>query len=209
MKKNQFLKKFKSKSDSELERIAMNSSSFVFDARFAAITILKNRKNTSPIIETVEEEHKKLKTTKKIQSENQKIQDRRLIRRIQHISIKGTGKYPLKNGNELQVKRLNENNFQVRIEDNFRSALGPVMICKIKDESTYICYPFLYLKPILIYGIGGTCLMFILILLGYIENEALIVFLPLFVTIGLQLLLMPAIHFVILHFFKDTLRKKI
>lgn len=208
MNKNQFLEKFKTKSDSELERIAMNSTSFVFDARFAAITVLKSRKNTSPIIETVEEEYKKLETAKKIQAENQKIQDRRLIRRIQHISIKGTGKYALKNGNELQVKRLNENNFQIRIEDNFRSSLGPVMICKIKDESTYFCYPFLYLKPILIYGVGGTALMIILILFDYLENEPLILFIPLIVTIGLQLVLMPAIHLVILHFFKDTLGKK-
>lgn len=208
MNKNQFLEKFKTKSDSELERIAMNSTSFVFDARFAAITVLKSRKNTSPIIETVEEEYKKLETAKKIQAENQKIQERRLIRRIQHISIKGTGKYALKNGNELQVKRLNENNFQIRIEDNFRSSLGPVMICKIKDESTYLCYPFLYLKPILIYGVGGTALMIILILFDYLENEPLILFIPLIVTIGLQLVLMPAIHLVILHFFKDTLGKK-
>lgn len=183
--------------------------SFVFDARYAAITLLKSRKNPSPIIETVEEEYKKLETAKKIQAENQKIQDRRLIRRIRHISIKGTGIYPLKNGNELHVKRLNENNFQVRIENYFRSSFSPVMICKIKDESTYFCYPFLYLKPILIYGIGGTVLMILLILLDFLENEKMILFMPLIVLIGLQFLFMPAIHFVILHFFKDTLRKKI
>ena len=208
MNGNPFIDKFKSKPELELERIAMDSKSFVFEARYAAATILKNRNFHSAIIETVEEEGKNLEIAKKKNIENLKQQDRALIRRIRNISIKGTGKYRLENGNELQVKRLNEGNFQVRIEDNFRSALAPVMICKIKDESTYLCYPFLYLKSILIYGIGGMALTIVLYWLGYVKNETLIFFLPLMVTIGLQLLVMPFIYYITLGFFRERLRKK-
>lgn len=208
MTENPFIEKFKSNSDKELERIAMNSESFVFDARYTAITLLKDRKNDSQIIDQVEKEYENRVKAERKKTENLKEQDQRLIRRIRQISIKGTGKYGLKNGNELQVKRLNEDYFQVRIEDNFRSELAPVMICKIKDGSTYFCYPFLYLKSILIFGFGGTALTIILSFLGYVENEIFIFLLPLIVTIGLQVLLMPFIYFVILNFFRKQLRKK-
>lgn len=208
MTKNPFIEKFKSKSDKELERIAMNSESFVFDARYASITLLKDRNKDSHIIDQVEKEYENRKKVERKKTENMKEQDQQLIRRIRKIPIKETGKYGLKNGNELQVKRLNEYYFQVRIEDNYRSELAPVMICKIKDDSTYFCYPFLYLKSIMIFGIGGTVLIVILSFIGYVESEAFIFLLPLIVTIGLQVLLMPFIYFIILNFFRKQLGKK-
>ena len=208
MTENPYIVKFKSKSDIELEKIAINSKSFVFDARYAAITLLKNRNYYSTIIDQVEKEAENIEKTKRKKIEIQKEQDQDLIRHIRQIPINGTGKYILKNRNELQVKRLSENYSQVRIEDNFRSALAPVMICKIKDDSTYFCFPFLYLKSILIFGFGGTVLTVILFFLGYVENETLIFLLPLIVTVGFQLLLMPFIYFIILKFFKQRLRKK-
>jgi hypothetical protein len=208
MTENRFIEKFKFKSDSELEGIAMDTKSFVFDARFAAITILKNRNYNSTIIEQVEKESKELEKTKRLKVEDLKEQDQILIRRIRQIPIKGTVKYGLENGNELQVKRLNEDIFQVRIEVSYRSKLAPVLICQIKDDSTYFCYPFLYLKSILIFGLGGTVLTVILILLGYAKNDVFIIFLPLIVTVGFQLLSMPFIYFVILSFFRKRLRNK-
>ena len=53
------------------------------------------------------------------------------IKHLKNIPIKGKEITPLKNGNKLEIKRLSKNNFEVRIEDNFRSALAPVIICKI------------------------------------------------------------------------------
>lgn len=208
MTDNQFIKKFKSKSDVELERIAMNSKSFVLDARYAAITLLKKRNYDSTKIIQVEKEYESLIKTERKNTEDIKVQEERLIKRILQIPIKETVKYGLENGNELQVKRFNKGAFQVRIEDNYRSGLAPVMICKIKDDSTYLTFPFLYLKAILIYGIGGTALIIILAVLGYIENYKFIFSLPLVVTIGLQLILMPFIYFIILSFFRKRLRKK-
>tara|TARA_Y100000114_G_scaffold154224_1_gene175806 strand:- start:600 stop:1226 length:627 start_codon:yes stop_codon:yes gene_type:complete len=208
MTDNHFIEKFKSKSDTELERIALNSESFVFTARYAAITLLKERNCDSDIIKQVEKEYQNIVKAERKNLEDLKEQDQRLIRRIRQIPIKGMGKYGLKNGNELQVKRLNQNYFQVRIEDHFRSELAPVMICRVKDDSTYSCYPFLYLKSILIFGFGVTALTMILAFLGYMENEIFIFSLPLIVTIGLQVLLMPFIYFIILNFFRKRLRKK-
>lgn len=208
MTDNRFLEKFKSKSDTELEMIAMNSTLFVFDARYAAITLLKERKFDSTIINQVEKEYESLVKAERKNTEDLKIQDERLIRRIRQIPVKGTGKYGLKNGNELQVKRFKEDYYQVRIEDHFRSELAPVIICKIKDDSTYFCYPFLYLKSILIFGFGGTALIAIMAFLGYVENDTFIFLIPLIVIIGIQLILMPFFHFIILNFFRKRLGKK-
>lgn len=207
MKENPFIAKFKSKSDTELERVAMDSKSFVFDARYAAITLLKDRNYNSNIIDQVEKEYENLVKEQQKKTEELKVTDQRLIRRIRQIPIKGTGKYGLKNGNELQVKRLNQDFFQVRIEAS-RSELAPVMICKVKDVSTYSCYPFLYLKSILIFGLGGTALTMILAFLGYVENEIFIFLLPLIVIIGFQVLLIPFFYFFILNIFRKELRKK-
>ena len=185
----------------------MNPESFVFDARYAAITLLKARNYESPIIDQVDLEYKNLTKVKQKNKEDIKEQDKRLIRRIRQIGIKSVIKYRLKNGNELQVKRLTEDYFQVRIEA-YRSEMAPVIICKVKDASTYFCYPFLYLKSILIFGIGGTMLMTILAVLGYIQNDIFVFLLPLLVTVGFQLVMMPFMYFVILNFFKKRLRKK-
>ena len=208
MNKNEFIEKFKFKSDEDLLEIAIDSKSFVFEARYAAATLLKSRNYVTAIIDKVEQEGKELERIEAYKVEKLKQQKQYLIRRIREIPIRGTGKYRLENGNELQVRRLNEDSFQIRIEDNYRSVLAAVMICKIKDESTYTCFPFLYLKSILIFGIGGIALAIIFAFLGYLENDILIFLTPLILVIGVQILLMPFTHFVTLNFFKQRLSEK-
>ena len=137
--------------------------------------------------------------------ESAKDQTKILIGHLRKISIKETEKFKLKNGNELQVKRLNEDSFRVRIEDNYRSSLSPVMICKIKDDSTYHTYPFLYMKPIVIYGFGGTSIAIILSLFNLVKKDIFLLLLPLIVIIGIQLLLMPIIHPIIRKVFMERL----
>ncbi|MFN0292518.1 hypothetical protein [Pedobacter helvus] len=105
MIENQFIEKFKSKSVTELESIAMDSGSFVFEARYAAITLLKSRNYQSKIIDEVEKEAENLEKAKSLKTENINNRNRQLITRIRLIPIKETGKYKLENGNELQVKR--------------------------------------------------------------------------------------------------------
>ena len=207
MTEKPFIEKFKAKSNEELERIAMNSESFVFDARYAAITILRHRNIDSHIIDQVEKEFRNRKTAEEGKTENLKEHDQQLIKCIREIPIKGTGKYGLKNGNELQVKRLSEDYFQVRINDYSRSEFMPVIICKIKSNSTYLCYPFFYINSILIFGFGGTILTVIFSFLGYVENEAFIFLFPLLLSIGLQIILMPFSYYIVLHFLKKRLGK--
>ncbi|MFN0293025.1 hypothetical protein [Pedobacter helvus] len=205
MAKNQFIAKFESKSDAELESIAMNSRSFVFEARYAAITLLKNRNYKATIIEQVELEAEKRSKAKNEQIASLNKQDHQLITRIRQIPIKGTWKYRLENGNELQVKRWNENTFQVRIEDNYRSSLAPVIICNVKADSTYFCYPFFYIKSILTYGVGLTVLTTVLFFLGYFGSDKFVLLFPILGSVGLQLILMPFIYFITLNFFKKRL----
>ncbi|RZK25982.1 MAG: hypothetical protein EOO43_04120 [Flavobacterium sp.] len=205
MIENQFQEKFESKSDAELESIAMNSRSFVFEARYAAIILLKNRNYNSKVIDQVEKEGENIEKAKSIKTENFKNRNRQLITRIRQIPIKETGKYRLENGNELQVKRWNESTFQVRIEDHYRSSLAPVIICKIKDDSTYFCYPFFYLKSVLMYGVGLTVLTVILFFMGYLGSDKFVLLFPLLASVGLQLVLMPFIYFITLSFFKKRL----
>lgn len=208
MSKNEFIEKFKFKSDEDLLEIAIDAKSFVFEARHAAVTLLKSRNHATSIIDKVEQEGKELRKIEAYKTEKLKQQNQYLIRHIREIQIGGTGKYRLENGNELQVKRLNENSFQVRIEDNYRSVLAGVMICKIKGESSYTCFPFLYLKSVLIYGIGGIALAIILSFLGYLKNDILNFLTPLIFVIGLQILLMPFTYFITLNFFKQRLNEK-
>lgn len=132
-------------------------------------------------------------------------QTKNLIEQIRKVSTKETEEFKLKNGNRLQVKRLNDDSFRVRIEDNYKSSLSPVMICKIKDDSTYYSYPFLYMKPILIYGFGGTSLAIILSLFNLVKKDIFLLLLPLIVIIGIQLLLMPIIHPIIRKVFMERL----
>ena len=207
MNENLFTKKFESKSDLELESIAIGSKSFVFDARYAAARLLKSRDFQSPIIQSIEEEALQIGYIQQKKLDESSMQDENLIKELRKIPIKETGKYRLKNGNQLQVKRLNQKNFQVRIEADYRSALAPVMICNIRDNASYLCYPFLYLKPILIYGLGGVGLIIILSWLGYVKMDTLVFSMPLIAIIGMQLILMPIMFFTILKFFKERLRK--
>ena len=137
--------------------------------------------------------------------ESAKDQTKFLIGHLRKISIKETEKFKLKNGNELQVKRLNDDSFRVRIKDNYRSSLSPVMICKIKDDSTYHTYPFLYMKPIVIYGFGGTSIAIILSLFNLVKNDIFLLLLPLIAVIGIQLLLMPITQPIIKRFFRKRL----
>lgn len=208
MAQNRFIEKFRTKSASELEGIAMNSKLFVLEARHAAVILLKDRNSHATIIEQVEREGESLEKAKHKIIVDKKKQDQNLIKRIRHIPINGTRTYGLENGNELQVKRLSEDRFQVRIESTYNIELAPVMICKIKDESTYFCYPFLYVKSILIYGFGGTVLTIILCLLGYLQAEIFVFLLPLIGIIGIQVVIMPLFFIFIRRFFRERLGRK-
>lgn len=72
---NHFIEKFRSKSDTELERIALNSESYVFTARYAAVTLLKDRNSHSDVIKQVEKENEKRIKAEQRNTINLKEQD--------------------------------------------------------------------------------------------------------------------------------------
>lgn len=207
MPKNRFLEKLESKSDKELEHIANNSKTFVFDARYAAILILKKRGFNSLTIENIEKEYDNRIQEETSKKENNIETKKQIINHLKNIPIKGNQKSLLKNGNILQIKRLSEQNFEVRIEDNFRSVLAPVIICKIITSSNYLLYPFFYVKSILIYGIGVTILFLILSLVGIIKNDVFLILSPLIFIISFQIILTPFIYFITVYFFKNHIKQ--
>lgn len=208
MQKNRFIEKFESKSDKELEHIAFNSKIFVFDARYAAILILKKRGNNSQAIKKIEKEYENRIQEETRKKENNIETKKQIIKHLKNIPIKEKKITPLKNGNKLEIKRLSNNNFEVRIEDNFRSALAPVIICKIITNSNYILFPFFYVKSILIYGIGGTFLFLILSSVGILKDDALLILLPIITVILFQIILTPFIYFITVYFFKNQIKQQ-
>ncbi|WP_445715762.1 hypothetical protein [Flavobacterium sp.] len=207
MPKNRFLEKLESKSDKELEHIANNSKTFVFDARYAAILILKKRGFNSLTIENIEKEYDNRIQEETSKKENNIETKKQIINHLKNIPIKGNQKSLLKNGNILQIKRLSKQNFEVRIEDNFRSVLAPVIICKIITSSNYLLYPFFYIKSILIYGIGVTILFLILSLVGIIKDDVFLILSPLIFIISFQIILTPFIYFITVYFFKNHIKQ--
>ena len=207
MPKNRFLEKLESKSDKELEHIANNSKTFEFDARYAAILILKKRGFNSLTIENIEKEYDNRIQEETSKKENNIETKKQIINHLKNIPIKGNQKSLLKNGNILQIKRLSEQNFEVRIEDNFRSVLAPVIICKIITSSNYLLYPFFYVKSILIYGIGVTILFLILSLVGIIKDDVFLILSPLIFIISFQIILTPFIYFITVYFFKNHIKQ--
>lgn len=201
MSENQFLEKFQSKTDSELERIAQDSKAYVFDARQAASIILKNRKSGSPVIAAFDQEVEAQNAYRKNEKLDSTQVAQNIIRNLRQIPIKATAKYRLKNGNELQIRSINESKFEIRIESP-KSALAPVMMCKIIDDSTLKTYPSIYLKGILIFGVGGSFVALILSQFKMIESSMVFLVIP--IVLGFQLFLMP-LYFVILKSFKQTL----
>ncbi|MTI41829.1 hypothetical protein E1140_20170 [Fulvivirga lutimaris] len=181
MSENQFLEKFQSKTDSELERIAQDSKAYVFEARQAASIILKNRKSASPVIAAFDKEVEVLSENKKKEKLDSAKITKNIIQNLSQIPIKATAKYWLKNGNELQIRRLSGSKFQIRIASP-TSALVPVTICKIIDNSKIKTYPFIYLKGFLILGVGGSIVSLILSQLKIIEAN--MIPMPILIVLG-------------------------
>jgi hypothetical protein len=210
MENNRFLVKFNTLSNSELDAIITNTKSFVFEARFAAAQILKNRNTIHPMLEELEQED--VRQQNEIQSiiENIKKQNLAIVKELQRIAISKKWFYNLSNGNVLQVKRINEKIFEIQIK-SYRSEIAPVMICLLKKDKTFITFPFFNIKSILIIGILGTLMIFALLWYDHskisFETDSIPLLLPILFAIGIQILTLP-IYFLILSTFRETLGSK-
>ena len=205
MKVDHFIKKFEFKSDVELETIAENSKLFVLDARLAAVTLLSKRNVEIPIIATVYAEAERVFQQELRNKAMLNLQKKVRIERLKKISVNRTRQYRLHNGNKLQVQRWSRTLYQVRIEDSYRSNFAPVLICILRNNNTFRCYPFLYLRSVVIYGLGGTILLFILFLKGYVKPDIVLLFSPLLSIIGFQILMMPVVFYILINHFEKRL----
>lgn len=204
---NRFIKKFESRSDAELESIALGSKTYTLEARIAAMELLKGRNVSSECIDILEEEVKK-KALRNRKNATIDFNSRELIRKLRILPMRKTANYGLKNGNILKVKKLRDDLFQVRIEDHYRSFLGPVLICRILNDTEFRTYPFLYLKSLLVFGFGGSLVILFLSSPRLIELDLFLIFYPVVFALAMQLLVMPFAYFVTLKFFKETLGTK-
>lgn len=203
-----FQQKFESKSNAELEEIVRNNIKYVLVARIAAITIMKNRNLDSIYINIVENELQNKENQIQQKSINKQLENENIFQVLNTISRK-TKKYQLKNGNELQIKKLTKNKFQIRI-DHSQSYMSPVVICSINEAQEIKYYPFIYIKSIV------TTIIISFIFLGYFYYEdksisdglifafsGCIVFNLIF-----QILLFPLMFNLILQTFKDEIKNR-
>jgi len=207
MAENRFLSKFQTKTNSELERIAQNSNDYVIEARQAAAQLLKQREFESAVINEVEQEVENQRKSRELTEAQIEVRTENIISRLKKISLKETKKYQLENGNELQIKRINEVRFQVRIEA-YRSILAPVMILDIITNKTFRTFPFFYIKSLLIYGIGLPILCTMLTKLNFLDWtlwQSLLI--PPATIIGMQVLTALPAYYADLKFLKETLGK--
>jgi hypothetical protein len=203
-----FQQKYESKSNTELEEIARNNIKYVLFARIAAITIMKDRNFDSLYINIVEKELLNQEKKNHQKSINKELENENIFQVLNIISRK-TKKYQLKNGNELQIKRLTKSKFQIRINHS-KSYMSPVVICSINEEKEINYYPFIYIKSIVI------ALIISFTILGYFYYEyksipdylifalsAVIIF-----NLIIQLFLSPLIFNLILKTFKDEIKNR-
>ncbi|MGB1031493.1 MAG: hypothetical protein ACPGWM_02705 [Flavobacteriales bacterium] len=181
----------------------MDSETFVFDARMAAITILKNRNCDSQAISLMEEEEKQKKSLFKLSQSKSEYNQAKLIRNIERIGVGEKKAILLKNGNELRIKRISSFKFRIQIEDFWNYGCTPIMICRIKDKSNYKAYPFYDLNKILGIGMIGGVVLLVLGLMEIVDLDKWLILWPVSMVIAIQTLMMPLMYFIILRTFKE------
>ena len=169
---------------------------------------MKDRNSDSIYINIVEKELQNQEFKIQQKSRNKELENENIFQVLNNISRK-TKKYELKNGNELQIKRLTKSKFQIRIEHS-KSYMAPVVICSINEVKEIKYYPFIYIKSIV------TTLIISFTILGYFYYEykfipddlifalnCVIVF-----NLVMQILLSPFTFNLILQTFKDEIKNR-
>ncbi|UII20559.1 hypothetical protein [Fulvivirga ligni] len=190
---NIFLEKYRSKSSKELARIAEDSNGiYVDEAKQAASELLKDRAIRQDTIDSFQKiERNRLEF---VQEEKAKFNPKTLISNLRSLPFNTTVKRPLADGKELQVRRLNKQFFQARIE-TYKSLLAPIVICKINSDNSYITFSFLYVKGFLMISLGVAAFIFLLTAFGFwnLQMEMILYVFP--VTLGFQIFLAPIAYY--------------
>lgn len=210
MNVDSFKEKFQSKTNNELEEIVKNNVKYVIESRIAALSLMKDRGYQSKLIKNVDLELEALEKIKKLEIENKKLKDEKITKELKNVKINTTKKIQLENGNQLEIERLSDKIFQIRIE-HYKSSLSPVVICVINQKGYNKYYPFFYLDTVLSTSIMSLCLFIYL----YVQNESFIddkvIFICLtmiLVPLGIQLIMAPSMYPFILSTFKEEFEKR-
>lgn len=145
---NLFYQKFHSLDDDELKMIARSNLKYILEARFAAVMILKERNVSSQYITDIEMEASKFEEDARHKFRIQKIEEKKILTFLQGLTKKRKFEFTLNNGNELQITKISDKYFQIRIE-HFRSIFAPVVILKV-GENNIKYWPFFYYLPFLL-----------------------------------------------------------
>ena len=202
-----FKLKFESKSNEELEEIAKNNLKYVFEARTAAMNILKARNVSSQLIIDIEKELISLQNHKNFILKDEFLINEKILTELEKISINKNKKYKLDNGNVLQIRRFNKQLFQISIEHS-RSYISPVVICIIDKERQCKYFPFLNMGSILI------CIVIGLSIIGFSyfqnnfvsENLIQTLCIPVIFFICIQIIMAPFMYSRILETFKKQIK---
>lgn len=203
---NIFYHKFKSLNDDELIIVAKSNIKYTLDARNAAITILKERNVKSQHIQDVENELSNFRDYQLNLINSKKIEDKKIVQFLVTNLPKGTIEMPLNNENGLQVKKISDRYYQIRIE-HYGSVNTPVVILKVDDHKNITYFPFFYSFPFHLF------LILSIISIGYfyyVDNKIPVYWLKclgflLLFTIAIQLLLMPFKYKSIVKKFKNKI----
>ena len=203
---NIFYQKFQSLNNDELIIIAKNNIKYILEARFAAITILKERNVKSQHIQDVENDFFNLQKQNINLHIAKNIEDEKILNYLKTNLNKSLIELPLDNYRCLQIRKISNVYFQIRIEHS-RSIFSPVVILKIENTKKIKYYPFFYTLPFLLFIV---MLIFALGYFYYSENNIpteLIFGLGIFLlfNITLQLLLMPFMYKIIIEKFKNKI----
>ena len=208
MDPNIYIKKYTTRSNSELQKIVDSTSGYVIEAKFAAVQVLKTRGINLEIEKAIQIEFERLNNKKQTIEADKQIVVAKIIKNLELIPIGKKKKWLLENGNELRIKRLNEYRFHIRIEGYFRSSMAPVIMCEYKNNSTLKTYPFFYLEPILIALLIAALFVAAHLLGIFIFNQLLLVVsIIVAAPIVTQLLTAPVLYYIIKDNFESRLGK--
>ena len=205
-----FIKKFKDKNYRELNEIVNNCNKYVIEARIAALRLMKNSSYESINSINIEDEFHLLENDLNIQLNNKLRIEREIAQKLWNIKVNKTLKIKLPTKNELQIKRLSKNFFQIRIE-HYKSWFSPVAICFLNEKGEKDYLPFFYLNSILFSVIISLSIILYFYFTQKIVPEEIFDF-SLWLIVGtavLQIIMAPFNFPWIVNTFKEEIEKNI
>ena len=194
--------------DDKLNEIAKNNIKYTLESRLSAVKILKERNVNSKYISEVEQEFSDVQKINENKARSQKIEDKKILNFLKITNGNRMYEFKLERGNYLQITKITNKYFQIRIE-GFRTIFSPVVIAKI-DQNNIIYFPFFYCLPLFF-----TVIVTILLVVysyyddGYVSDSIIKILLILWIfNLIIQIIMMPFKKKLIIDIFKNKVLNK-